>query len=107
MKYISYTPSRPPGLLQRSAAVVGMSVLAGVALMFSAVLLAIMLGMVAVIMAWLWWNTRGLRRQMRERMKDAQQAGAGIEHEILRGTSHQGVVIEGVAVRVDKGTDTR
>jgi ABC-type uncharacterized transport system permease subunit len=105
MKYLTYN-SRPPGLLQRTAAVVGIAVLAGVALMFSALLLAFLLSVGAVVLAWLWWKTRELRRQMREQMKGFPPPGTTVEREVFRGETYEGEVIEGEAIRVDTKRDT-
>ncbi len=74
--------------------------------MFSAVLLAFLLSIGAVIFAWLWWKTRELRRQMREQMKDIPPPGATVEREVFRGETYEGEVIEGEAVRVDTKRDT-
>jgi uncharacterized protein (DUF58 family) len=63
-KYISY--SSPPSLLRKTATVVATVALAGVALMFSAVLLAVVFLVAAFGGAYLWWKTRELRRQMRD-----------------------------------------
>ena len=105
MKYLSDN-SRPPGLLQRTAAVVGIVVLAGVALMFSAVLLAFLLSIGAVMLALLWGKSRELRRQMREQMKDYPPPGATVERKVFRGETYEGEVIEGEAVRVDTKRNT-
>ena len=80
--------------------------LAGVALMFSAVLLAFLLSIGAVMLAWLWWKTRELRKQMREQMKEFPTPGATVEHEVFRGETYEGEVIEGEAIRVDTKRDT-
>ncbi|HTN93598.1 MAG TPA: hypothetical protein VMJ33_03375 [Gallionella sp.] len=105
MKYLSYH-SRPPSLLQKMVAVAGIAVLAGVALMLSAVLLAFLLSIGAAIFAWLWWNSRELRRQMRGQMKDFPPPGATVEREAFRGNTYDGEVIEGEAIRVDTKRDT-
>lgn len=92
MKYLSHS-SRPPSLLRKMGAVVATAALAGVALMFSAVLLALVLSIGAVAWAYLWWKTRELRKQMRNFSARA----ATMEHE-----EFEGEVIEGEAVRVDE-----
>lgn len=106
MKNLSYTSSRPPSLFQRSAAIVGMVALAGIALMFSAVLLVFLLSIGAVMLALLWWKTRELRRQMRDQMKGFPPPGAAVEREVFRYQRYEGEVIEGEAIRVDTESDT-
>lgn len=63
-KYISY--SSPPSLLRKAGAVATTIALAGMALTFSAVLLAVVLFVVVSGGTYLWWKTRELRRQMRD-----------------------------------------
>jgi hypothetical protein len=103
MKYLSDTTVKPPSLLQKAGAIVATAALAGVALMFSAVLLALVLSMGAVASAYLWWKTRELRKQMR----DLPPHGATIQGEIFAGEELKGQVIEGEAVRVDESHDGR
>jgi hypothetical protein len=95
-KFISYTSNRPPGLLRKAGAVVATAALAGLALMFSAVLLALL--MIIGVAAWagLLWKTRELRKQMRNFPPPGAQAESGA----FRGEAHSGEVIEGEAVRV-------
>jgi len=101
MKYISYNSGNRPGLLQRSVAVVATVALAGVALMFSAVLLMFLLVIGAMAGAFLWWKTRELRKQMREQMKNFPPRDTNMEDEVFKGE-----VIEGTAIRVDAKRDT-
>lgn len=103
-RYLSHTSTslRPYGLLRRSVAVIGTVALAGVALMFSAVMLVFLLGVAVVMFAWLWWKTRTLRRQMR----DSQPADMRMAREAFRAETFSGTVIEGEAVRVDAKRDT-
>lgn len=93
IKYISNSSSRPPGLLRKTGAIVATAALAGVALMFSAVLLALVLSIGAVAFTYLWWKTRELRKQMR----NFPPRGTTVETEVF-----EGEVIEGEAVRVDE-----
>lgn len=95
-KFISHTPARPPSRLRKAGAVVATAALAGLALMFSAVLLALLLVIGVAAWAYLWWKTRALRRQMR----NFPPPGAQTESGAFKGEAHSGVVIEGVAVRV-------
>lgn len=101
MKYVSCSPVKPRGLLRKTGAVVAAVALAGVALMFSAVLLVFLLCVGAVAFAWLWWKTRELRRQMR----DFPPRGATMEHEVFSSEVFRGEVIEGEAIRVDTRRD--
>ena|ERR1017187_9106817 len=96
IKYISHSSSRPPSLLQKTGAIVATAALAGVALMFSAVLLTLVVSVGAVAFAYLWWKTRALRKQMR----NFPSPGATMETEVF-----EGEVIEGEAVRVDESGD--
>lgn len=93
MKYLPHSSSRPPSLLRKTGAIVATTALAGVALMFSAVLLTLVLSVGAVAFAYLWWKTRDLRKQMR----NLPPRGAAMEAEVF-----EGEVIEGKAVRVDE-----
>lgn len=96
IKYISCRSANRPSLLQKAVMLAGTVALAGVALMFSALLLLFLL--VAGSMAWafLWWKTRELRRQM----KNFSPRYTDMEREVFRGE-----VIEGEAVRVDAKRD--
>ena len=100
MKYLIYTTAKPPGLLQRTAAVVATAGLVALGLMFSAVLLPFILAIIAAIWAWLWWKTRELRRQMKQ-MQDFAAQNANVGREIFRGEAFEGEIIEGEATRVD------
>ncbi len=93
--YIAYTSSKP-SLLRKTAAVAAFAVTAAVALMFSALLLAMLLFIGAIAGLYLWWKMRGVRRQMQEfRMQD----------EVVFEAHEEGIVIEGEAVRVDPKRD--
>ena len=96
-RYLIYS-SQKPGLLRKAAAIVAFTATAAIALMFSAVLLALLLcaGIAAGI--YLWWKTRALRRQMRE-MQVAEMESCAMQED------DAGVVIEGEAVRVDAKRD--
>ena len=93
MKYLSPTSARPPSLLRKAGAIVATTALAGVVLMFSAVLLAVVLSVGTVAFAYLWWKTRELRKQMR----NFPPPGATMKHEVLRGE-----LIEGEVIRVEE-----
>ena len=96
IKYLPHPSARPPSLLRKTGALVATAVLAGVALMFSAVLLALLLSIGAAAFAYLWWKTRDLRKQMR----NLPPRGATVETEVF-----EGEVIEGEAVRVKESGD--
>ena len=104
---IKYLPpsSNPPSLLRKAGAIVATTLVAGVALMFSAVLLTAILSIGAVAFAYFWWKTRGLRKQMKEQMRDFPPQDANVEREVFRGEVYEGEVIEGEAVRVDEPRD--
>ena len=95
-KYLSDTKAHPPSLLRKAGAIVATAALAGVALMFSAVLLTLVLSIGAVAWVYLWWKTRELRKQMR----NFPPRGATMETEVF-----EGEVIEGEAVRVEESGD--
>ncbi len=89
-------------MLRKSAAAVATVALAAVALMFSAVLLTLLLGVVAVMFTYVWWKVRRLRRQMREEMGNVPPRGAAVERDIFVRETFKGEVIEGQAVRVNE-----
>ena len=97
-RYLVYG-SQKPGLLRKTAAIVAFAAMAAIALMFSAVLLALLLFIGAIAGIYLWWKTRDLRRQMRE-MQVAEMESCAMQED------DAGVVIEGEAVRVDAKRDT-
>jgi hypothetical protein len=96
MKYISYTSTTPASLLQKAGVIVATTVLGGLALMFSAVFLVVILSMVAVAWTVLMWKTRTLRKQMR----DVPPCDASLAHEEFAGE-----VIEGEVIHVDESRD--
>ncbi len=103
MKYISLSPSQPSGLLQKTVAIVTSVALAGVALMFSAVLLVVIAVAVVLGAIYLWWKTREIRKQLQQ-MRDFAARGAP-----MQGEEFKGEIIEGEVIRVDepKGGSTR
>ena len=90
MRYVLLAPSGTPGLLRKVAAFVAAVVLAGLVLMFSAVLLVILAVVGVSAWAYFWWKTRELRRQMREfpprdAAQDVRQEGGEVfEGEVIR-----------------------
>jgi len=105
MKYLSHTSTQPPSLLRKAGAVVATTAVAGVALVFSAALLVTVVTVGAAAFAYLWWKTRGVRKQMQAQMRDFSPPGANVEREVFRGEAYTGEVIEGEAVRVDEPRD--
>lgn len=97
-KYISYTQAGRPGLLRKIVAAVWAVALLGLALMFSAMLLAVILIVAVIGGAYLWWKTREFRRLMREQNFPPRSVQA--ESDVFKGEAYSGVVIEGEAVRV-------
>ncbi len=104
-KYISHT-NPPSNVLQKALAIAGTVALAGVALMFSAVLLVVILIVGAVAGIFLWWKLRGIRRQLLAQMQNVSRRRATMEHEVFTGEVFEGEVIEGEAIRVDAKRDT-
>lgn len=92
--------------MRKAVTIVGALALAGVALMFSAVLLVFLLITGALAFAFVWWKTRELRKQMREQMKNFPPRDTNMDAEVFRGEVFKGEVIEGTAVRVDTKRDT-
>ena len=96
-------------VLRKMATAIAMAVLAGVALMFSAILLAVILIVVVFGGAYLWWKTRALRKLMKEQMRGfsphgADTRGDAFAGEVLKGEVIEGEVIEGEVIRVGEST---
>lgn len=89
MKYLPNTASQPPSLLRKAVALVAAMALFALALMFSALLIAVVLTVGAIAWAYLWWRTRDLRKQMRMHSPD----GVVIEGEAIKGEVIEGEVI--------------
>lgn len=83
-----------PGFLAKMLALVGGAALLVLGFMFSLVLLAMAVVLVAGVWAYLWWKTRELRRRLRE-----YQAAAPAE------APRGGQVFDGEAARVDADDD--
>jgi Flp pilus assembly protein TadB len=93
-------PASLPNPLRKLAAFIVTVMLAGLVLMFSAVLFAAILVAGAIAWVYLWWKTRDLRKQMRS----FPSRNAGMEGEVVAGEEVRGEVIEGEVIRV---VDTR
>ncbi len=93
MKYVSLTPGKSPGPLRKLVALIVTLMVFVLALMFSAVLLAILAIVVTIAGVYLWWKTRALRKQLRmmrsvatpEARRAAQASNDGVfEGEVIR-----------------------
>ena len=102
IKFILPASGNPPGLLRKTATFVAALVLAGVALMFSAILLVAVLIVVVFGGAYLWWKTRALRKLMKEQMLGFPPQGATMRSDAFAGEVFKGEVIEGEVIRVDE-----
>jgi hypothetical protein len=69
--------ARAAGPVGRALAVIAGSVILVAALFVSAIVFSVLLVVGAVAGGWFWWKTRGLRREIRERLAQMQQAQAG------------------------------
>lgn len=72
--------TEPPGLLSKAVAFVVTAALVGVTLMFSVLLFALVATAGAAVGGYLWWRTRGLRKDLREHPP----GGVVIEGEVIR-----------------------
>ena len=99
-KFISYSSANPPSLLRKAATGVVLLAVAGITLMFSAILLSFIVVVGAIAGAYLWWKTRELRKQMQAQMQNFQARSASMEREPFDGN-----VIDGEVVRVDVSRD--
>lgn len=104
IKYIPPSSARPAGLLQKVAGVIVMIVLAGVALMFSVVLLTAILIIAIVGGVYLWWKTRELRKVMKS-MQRAQ--AAAMQDAPFKGEVSEGEVVEGEVIEVIRVSESR
>lgn len=98
MKNFPRTATESPGLLRKIAAFTVTLALFGLALMFSVLFFAVILTVGAVVLGYLWWKTRALRKQMRMHPR----RGATVEREVFGGE-----VIEGEVIREDDSRDPK
>ena len=85
MKNSIYITTKSPNLLNKVAKIVVSVVLIGLALMFSALLLMVIVTVGAMAWGYLWWRTRDLRKQMRKHSpSEVVDAGEVIEGEVIR-----------------------
>ncbi len=92
MKFGTNSSARPAGPLRKAAALVATAALVGLVLMFSVVVLATILLVGTVAWGYLWWKSRGLRKQMR----DFQTQAMAREQEVATDDG----VFEGEVIRV-------
>lgn len=100
IRYISTTSSRPPSLLRKAGMAVGALVAVSLTLMFAAVLVPIVL----IGGAYLWWKTREVRKQLRAQRQNFPPPGATMQHDPFGGEVFEGEIIEGEVVRVSEPT---
>lgn len=102
IKFISTFSSNPPSLLRKAGVVAGAVALVGLMLVFSALLLPVVL----IGGAYVWWKTREVRKQFQQmqaqmqQMRDFPPRSGNPQGEPLRGEVFEGEIIEGEAVRV-------
>lgn len=97
MQNLPNTSTNSPSLLRKMVAFVATVALIALALMFSLVVIAVILVVGAIAWAYLWWNTRELRKQMR----NYPPRGVVMEGEVVEGEVTRGQVIEGEVIRVE------
>ena len=70
--------ARAAGPIGRAVALAAGGLVLVAALFVSAVVFSVLLVAGAIAGGWFWWKTRGLRRQIRERLAQMQQMQAGV-----------------------------
>lgn len=90
MKNPIYFNTKSPNLLNKVAKIVVSVVLIGLALMFSALLLMVIVIVGAMAWGYLWWRTRDLRKQMSKYSPG---------EVVVEGDVIEGDVIEGEVIR--------
>jgi hypothetical protein len=91
MKNFPHATANSPSLLRRVARLVVAIALIGLVLMFSALLFIVVLTAGTMVLGYLWWKTRDLRKQMRNHP---------LGDEVIRGEVIEGEIIEGEVIRV-------
>ncbi len=111
MQNIHYNNSQSPSLLRKGAALIMTAVMIGLSLVFSVFLLAFVLIAGVLVMGFLWWKTRGLRKQMRDQPPGGTVFGSGgvyesqvfkgeaFGSEVFKGEVYEGEIIEGEVIR--------
>lgn len=96
MKYVFGFPAKSSGPLHKLGALIVTVALAGLVLMFSAVLLVIIMTLGTIAWAYLWWKNRELHKQMRDFHHRAMEQ----EQMARDGQVFEGEVYEGEVIRV-------
>ncbi len=104
MKQLSGPSSNLSLALRKAVAILATAAVAGVALMFSAMVLTVLLAVALLGAAYLWWKTRELRKQMREFPFPPPGPGAA---QTTEREAFKGEVIEGEVIRVDEPGNRR
>lgn len=76
--------ARQPSLLTKIIAIAGGVVVLAGAVAISLVVLAVVLTVGLVVAIYLWWKTRDVRKQLRERHRPESREGTIIEGEVIR-----------------------
>jgi hypothetical protein len=100
IKYIPPHSRNSPSLLRKTAALVSTVALAGVVLMFSALLLVFVLIVIAFGGAYVWWKTRELRKHVQSGHPSPHSAA--MQSDAFAGKVFKGEVIEGEVIRMDE-----
>ncbi len=89
--------------IRKALGVVLGAVLLTAALLFSVVVFAVLAVGGLLVLGYLWWKTRDLRRQMRQQMREQPPDGSIIEGEVIR----KSVVIEQIDDARDPGAERK
>jgi ABC-type bacteriocin/lantibiotic exporter with double-glycine peptidase domain len=98
IKYISTVANPSVSAPRKLLSIIVAVALASLALMFSAILLAVILILAVIIGIYLWWKTRAIRRQLNAH----RQQFAKAQNATVQGDSFTDEIIEGEVVRVDQ-----
>lgn len=91
--------------LRKLATAIATVAVLGLALMFSAMLIAVILLAGTIAWGYFWWKTRELRKQMRNYPPQGvvmDEAKVEVERDVIRGE-----IIEGEVIVVDEGRDEK
>ncbi len=100
IKYIPPPSANSPSLFRKTAALIMTVALAGVVLMFSAMLLVFILIVAVFGGAYLWWKMRALRRQMQNFPPSPHNTT--FQSDVFAREAFSGNVIEGEVIRSDE-----
>ena len=96
MKNLPYNSKNLSNPLRKLVVFVATATVIGLALMFTLAVFAILLAAGLIALAYIWWKTRELGKQM----SNFPPRGVVMEGEIIEGEEIRGEVIEGEASRV-------